>query len=89
LQAIILDQKDNVTTVLTDIKKGEQVSCGETKITALTAVRAGHKLALKSIKKGEDVIKYGYPIGRASRAIRAGEHVHTHNLQSMRGKELK
>lgn len=40
----------------------------------------GHKTALKHIKKGENVIKYGYPIGHAACDIKAGEHVHTHNL---------
>ena len=40
----------------------------------------GHKYARRDIKKGEDVIKYGNPIGHATCDIRAGEHVHTHNL---------
>lgn len=45
-------------------------------------VPAGHKRALRDIQKGEAVIKYGYPIGRASAMIPAGAHVHTHNLVS-------
>ena len=40
----------------------------------------GHKYALRAIKAGEDVIKYGQPIGHATEDIQAGEHVHTHNL---------
>ena len=40
----------------------------------------GHKYALSPIKKGEFVIKYGNPIGRATKDIAVGEHVHTHNL---------
>ncbi|MBQ8508991.1 MAG: altronate dehydratase [Clostridia bacterium] len=43
---------------------------------------SGHKFALRHIKKGEDIIKYGYPIGHATADIQAGEHVHTHNLRS-------
>lgn len=42
----------------------------------------GHKYALTQIKKGENVIKYGYPIGHATCDINAGEHVHTHNLKT-------
>lgn len=42
----------------------------------------GHKKALRDIKKGEDIIKYGYPIGRAVSDIKEGEHVHTHNIKT-------
>ncbi len=45
-------------------------------------VNTGHKVALKSIAAGEDVIKYGFPIGHATSDIKAGEHVHTHNLKT-------
>jgi len=45
-------------------------------------VPAGHKVALRGIRQGEPVIKYGYPIGIASRDIAAGEHVHSHNVES-------
>lgn len=42
----------------------------------------GHKVALRDIKSGEFVIKYGFPIGRATSDIKTGEHVHSHNLRS-------
>lgn len=42
----------------------------------------GHKIALEDIKKGENVIKYGYPIGHAIEDISAGDHVHTHNIKT-------
>lgn len=42
----------------------------------------GHKVALRDIKAGENVIKYGYPIGHATADIKAGEHIHTHNLKT-------
>ena len=42
----------------------------------------GHKTALRDIKKGENIIKYGYPIGHALEDIKAGEHVHTHNIKT-------
>ena len=42
----------------------------------------GHKTALRDISAGEDIIKYGYPIGRAVVDIKKGEHVHTHNIKT-------
>lgn len=42
----------------------------------------GHKVAARLITAGEEIIKYGVPIGSATRDIAAGEHVHTHNVQS-------
>lgn len=42
----------------------------------------GHKVALCDIKQGENVIKYGYPIGHATSDIKEGEHVHTHNVKT-------
>lgn len=42
----------------------------------------GHKYALRDIKCGEDIIKYGNPIGHATEDIKAGEHVHTHNVKT-------
>ena len=42
----------------------------------------GHKIAICDIKKGENVIKYGYPIGHATEDIKAGDSVHTHNTKT-------
>lgn len=48
----------------------------------LINVENGHKVARFDIKKGENVIKYGYPIGHATSDIKKGEHIHTHNLKT-------
>ncbi|MBO5926961.1 MAG: altronate dehydratase, partial [Clostridia bacterium] len=45
-------------------------------------VKDGHKYAVCDIKKGENVIKYGSPIGHATEDIKKGEHVHTHNVKT-------
>lgn len=45
-------------------------------------IPAGHKIALTDIAAGEKVIKYGEVIGRATADIRAGDHVHTHNVRT-------
>ena len=42
----------------------------------------GHKYALRDIKSGEDIIKYGNPIGHATEDIKKGDHVHTHNVKT-------
>lgn len=48
----------------------------------LDRIGVGHKVAVSDIATGQKVIKFGCPIGSATRPIRAGEHVHTHNLKS-------
>jgi altronate dehydratase len=53
-----------------------------TVIVTTESVPLGHKVAARDIAAGEKIIKYGAPIGSATCAIRAGEHVHTHNLRS-------
>ena len=52
--------------------------------TVHEAIPLGHKVAVRAIRRGDTVTKYGSPIGIASRDIRAGEHVHIHNLRSTR-----
>ena len=42
----------------------------------------GHKYALDDIKKGENIIKYGNPIGHATADVKKGEHIHTHNMKT-------
>ncbi len=49
----------------------------------------GHKYALCDIRRGENVIKYGFPIGHATENIATGEHVHTHNLRTNLGGNLE
>ena len=86
-RAIALTEKDNVATMIDKVNKGEDVdvTIGRRKIviTAEDEIPFGHKIALKEIKKGEKVIKYGEPIGQATRDIKKGEHVHVHNIKSI------
>ena len=86
--AILLHTKDNVAVALTDLKKGEQVNASLDDISVDVVlhedVAVGHKYALRDVAKGEEVIKYGLPIGNALSDIRAGEWVHIHNCRSRR-----
>ena len=55
-------------------------------VTASCNIPIYHKIACKNMKQSEKCYKYGNIIGIASKAISAGDHVHTHNLESMRGR---
>jgi altronate hydrolase len=73
---------DNVIVALENIEKGEQLLFDGQQVTLLQAVEQGHKIAIQSIAEGENVIKYGHPIGHATTVIKAGEHVHSQNLKT-------
>jgi (2R)-sulfolactate sulfo-lyase subunit alpha len=87
---IVHDTSDSVGVAVRDLDARTraggrfQHSDGEVEIGVLDTVPLGHKLAIVDIPEGGPVVKYGVPIGRATRAIRAGEHVHTHNLKGER-----
>jgi len=87
-RTILLHAKDNVATALTDLEKGEQINASlddiSVDVTLHENVEFGHKYALRDMAKGEEVIKYGMPIGKALSDIHAGEWVHVHNCRSHR-----
>ena len=88
LNAMIVEPQDNVVVAIEPIAKGDTVTytCqGETKtLTAVEDITIYHKLAAKDIAKGEPIVKYGEHIGLAAADIKAGEHVHCHNLEEHR-----
>lgn len=88
--AIVIKRRDNVATAIRDIPAGETATAGlEEESLAIKAVQdisLGHKLALRRIGKGEEILKYGTVIGLATRDIEPGEHVHVHNVESTRGR---
>ncbi len=71
---------DNAAVALKAIEKGTVCAVDGVQITALSDIPQGHKIALKPIASGENVIKYGFPIGHATEDIAAGQWVHTHNM---------
>ncbi len=73
---ILINPIDNVAVCLRPFSKGEKVF----DVTLLEDIPQAHKVALKPIKKGENVIKYGNPIGHATSDITPGMWVHTHNV---------
>lgn len=84
--ALVISAQDNVATALEPLDPGRVVALAGVEIVVGEPIPRGHKLALRAIRAGEPVVKYGSPIGTASADIAAGSHVHTHNLASTRGR---
>ena len=82
-EMVQITPRDMVAVALKPQKSGETVSYGNGSITLREDIPMGHKAALRDIRKGEAVIKYGFPIGEATEDIPAGAHVHTHNLHTL------
>ncbi|AEV85548.1 galactarate dehydratase [Actinoplanes sp. SE50] len=78
--ALLLRAGDDVAVATRDLTAGETFHHAGAALIAVTAVPRGHKIALRGLAAGTQVHKYGQVIGRATEAIRAGEHVHAHNL---------
>lgn len=73
-----IDPRDSVATALRDMAAGEN-ALG---VTLTDPIPRGHKVAVAALAAGDPVLKFGFPIGRATRAIAPGEHVHTHNVST-------
>ncbi len=88
--ALIIKFEDNVATVIADLAAGETamaiVEEQDQEFTVIDPIPFGHKFAVKDIHQGEDILKYGSVIGRATSDIKVGEHVHVHNVESLRGR---
>ena len=76
---VIIDPRDDVGVALRALEAGEAVASG---VACRQPIPPGHKVALRAIATDAEVRKYGWPIGRATRSIEAGEHVHVHNLST-------
>lgn len=90
--ALKVSDLDNVATIFAnDVKEGMTISIRDKKGNSVDAiVRAdipyGHKVAVKPIRIGEPIIKYGEEIGVATQDIETGDYVHVHNLDSQRAR---
>ena len=73
-----INDNDNVAIALESLAKGEKVDG----ITLLDDIPFGHKVLLKDMKSGENIIKYNEPIGHLTRDCKMGEHIHEHNLKT-------
>lgn len=84
-----LSPKDNVASALVQLLKGQTAvvqyhNDPVEQLNLLDDVPFGFKFAVRDIKDGEDILKYGMIMGVATRNIKAGEMVHVHNTQGTR-----
>ena len=90
IDALILHPLDNVATAISDLTAGQEARCriGEEieGCPLIQDIPYGHKFARTDIAAGQDIIKYGEIIGRASLDIARGEHAHVQNIVSLRGR---
>jgi len=77
-----INEKDNVIVALRDLSKNEIIEIDNKKIEITEEVKRGHKIAINNVAINENIIKYGYPIGHATKDIKLGEWVHTHNIRT-------
>ena len=78
-RVIRIHPDDNVAVAIDRLAQGDQFSLDRVR-EARNEIPAGHKIALTRIANGDPVIKYGFPIGRATTDIEPGEWIHSHNL---------
>lgn len=81
-QLLLLSPLDNVLVVRAVIQPGEEILIEGEPVIISDQIGLGHKLARMAIAKGAKIVKYGAPIGSATKNISTGEHVHLSNLKS-------
>lgn len=91
IKAIKNHESDNVVTIFGDAAKGDSVAVidkqgNQTTLVVKNDIPYGHKAAIAPIAVDEQVTKYGEEIGIATTVITVGEHVHVHNIDSIRGR---
>ena len=77
-----INPADNVVVAITDLKAGEIISDEGADVVLKEDVPAGHKVTLKNLAEGENVIKYGYPIGHVRQDVEAGKWINENQIQT-------
>jgi altronate hydrolase len=77
-----INPADSVVVCLQPKQKGSIINVDGKDITIAQDTPAGHKVLIKDVSEGEDIIKYGYPIGHARKDMKAGEWVNENNLKT-------
>jgi altronate dehydratase len=77
---LVLHPKDNVGVAMSALAAGTPIEIEEQTLTLPEPVSLGHKIALRPVSNGGQIIKYGEVIGRATKDIEEGQWVHTHNV---------
>ncbi|WP_025599138.1 UxaA family hydrolase [Burkholderia sp. WSM2230] len=79
---ILLSPDDNCLIAAARLDAGTQVEIEGERITLARTIELGHKVARHDLAKDDKVLRYGAVIGHVTEAVRRGEHLHTHNLES-------
>jgi altronate hydrolase len=79
-QVLRLHPDDHVVVATSEVGEGTVLDLPDGVVTVTSDVPMGHKIAVRTLATGDEVLKYGQPIGAASQPIAVGDHVHTHNL---------
>jgi len=79
---LLLARGDNIAVATSDLPAGAEREIDGQKVVLAARVDVGHKFAIRSIPSGSRIVKYGAPIGVATRDIEPGEYIHTHNMIS-------
>lgn len=77
-----INPADSVVVCLSPKKKGDLITVDGRKIVISQDTPAGHKVLIKDVAEGEDIIKYGYPIGHAMTSMKTGDWVNENNLKT-------
>ena len=77
-----INPADNVVVAISDLKAGETITVDGHVITLKEDVPAGHKVTLKDFAQGENIIKYGYPIGHALTAVEQGHWINENQIKT-------
>lgn len=89
-RVVVHKPQDDVGVAVSDLEPGESLEAyvlengARVRVKVVEPIPLGHKIALRDIPEGREVIEYGEKIGRATATIPAGAHVHVHNLRSLR-----
>ncbi|MGH2734877.1 MAG: UxaA family hydrolase [Actinomycetota bacterium] len=87
---LVHDDGDDVGVAVVDLEQGREVvgvymhSGKRVSVSSRAEVPLGHKIALRDLDEGAEVLEYGVPIGRTTRSVQVGDYVHTHNLRTAR-----
>ena len=79
---LLISPEDNIAVLRANARAGEVLRIGDKRYQLGMSAGYGHKIAVRPIPEGEKVLKYGAPIGSATRDIAVGDYVHIHNMQS-------
>lgn len=87
---LIHEAADDVGVAVLDLQSGNDIGVATLEgdsigsLAIVEEIPLGHKVAMRDLSAGKEVIEYGRPIGKTTQAIAKGAHVHVHNIKTMR-----